>query len=116
MFNAGRPQGVTIPAEQSQPGRGKPKSLIDVAVMEHIAVAFCDDAGRQHNVVLAKVGKEYYMAPNSEAWAAELRPVLPWLQDAIDSELRGRSETLPTEDRAEVVASEIAKSAGVDVV
>jgi hypothetical protein len=98
--------GVKIPDGQLREGEKGPAKTVSHAVKcEFVATQFFDDYGTPHREVLIKVGNAWYKAPNSEQWAAALKPLLPWLSAGIEEKLVLAEATAPSEDTVDIVGS-----------
>ena len=109
MFGTERQVGVRLHEGPVQTGRGTPRTLTNAVPCEMVACEYCDDAGKKHVAVVVKVGAKHYMPPNSEQWAAALRPVSEWLQEAIDREISSKDAPIPSEDAVDMAVGEVSK-------
>lgn len=84
MFKqSGRQVGVRTPENQSTEA-APAQTLVNFQEMKTYAISFGDARGRSQVAVVAKIGDIWYMPPNGESWAAELRPVSAWLVKQLE--------------------------------
>ena len=95
-------KGVVNTTQPGAPVEGiAPKTVINASEVKMTAVEYVDSTGRRQVDVFLELGGKYYAPPNSAAWAAALKPVMPWLQEGIARKLpRG---TVQVSDSVEVV-------------
>lgn len=95
-------------ASEVDNGNAPTQTLVGLQKAEFFAARFGDAYGRAHNVLVMRVGDEWYMPPNSEEYAASLKPVSEWLSKQM--KVRAGSppaeeslKDLPKEDQVEVL-------------
>lgn len=110
MFN--RSQGVTIPKGQLHAGlaKGPPNTISHVAEVKQYALQWYDENGTAHPDVWMKIGDTWYIPPNSEAWAAEIKQVKPIFKTQLDAMIAeyGSQDAAPMQDAVDIVAPRIA--------
>ena len=110
MFN--RPQGVTIPKGQLNAGleTGAPNTISHAVVVEQVALQWFDENGKAHPDVWLRINGQYYIPPNSEEWAANLKPVKEVFIKQLEMMLANNADRneAPTQDAVDVVASSVA--------
>mgnify|MGYP006931607265 CR=1 FL=1 len=74
-----------IPQAQLGAGdEGQPMTVRYVALMQPVQAQWYDEGGRGHaEVWFIGAGGVVYQPPNSEAWAAELRPIKEGLAEQV---------------------------------
>lgn len=102
--------GVTIPDNQLAQERAEANTVLAVLPpAEMVPVRYADEHGKVRQVVVLKAGGEYYMPPNAEQWAAQLRPLRDWMKKGIDNLSVTETTEAPTEDSVDIVGSSIAQ-------
>lgn len=119
MFeSAGRQIGVTLPADQVSGGGKAPVQQVTHMVSGQMhAIRYGDEFGKEHHVVLFKVGNQWYFPPNAETWASQLKPCAKWLVDELEGKLAQITQdgAVPTKDAVDVVAANVATTNAVQV-
>lgn len=78
-------RGVT--RSNSEPiQRVGPRSLANCAPMQMYGIQYGDASGKLHVAVVVKIGDQWYMPPNAEAWAGQLQPLTPWLTKLLEAD------------------------------
>lgn len=119
----GRQQGVTIPKGQLNAGleKGPPNTISHANVVEQVALQWYDENGTAHPDVWLRIGGQYYIPPNSEEWAAALKPVKETFILQLEAMLSDQvdKDVAPTKDAVDIVAKKTAAApappASVDV-
>ena len=107
-----RPQGVTIPKGQLHAGleKGPPLTVDHAFVVEQVAVQWYDENGNAHPDVWLRINGQYYIPPNSEEWASQLKPVKEALARQVETMIFNQVDknVAPTKDAVDIVASNVA--------
>jgi hypothetical protein len=120
MYN--RPQGVTISKSQINAGleKGPSNTISHAFVVEQVALQWYDENGTAHPDVWLRINGKYYIPPNSEEWAAQLKPVKDVFVHQIEIMLNDQIDknVAPTQDAVDIVATEVATAspATIDIV
>lgn len=102
-----RNQGVTSASTPSE--TGDPRTVLGVADFEWKAAFIYDENGQRRTIILAIVGGEYYVAPDSDAWAKRLKPAADWLKNNVKQRIAARQSevegltSVPSQDSVNVV-------------
>jgi len=94
-------QPNTISTEQAPTN-----TIVACERMEMYGVFYGDDSGRAHKTVFVKMGGVWYEAPNSEAWASQLRPVLSKFTKQLDQMVTNQEKSLPKSDSVVILGDE----------
>lgn len=78
-----RPNGVAIPDAEG-PRMATPNTFISGAPLEQFLVQYADADGRVHDAVGIRIGSDWYLAPNSEAWLKSRRPFHKAIRAAME--------------------------------
>jgi len=94
-------QSNTISTEQAPQG-----TVVACMPVEMFAVFYGDDSGRAKKTVFVRIGKDWYEAPNSEVWAAGLRPVLSKYTKQLDEIVaQQKDKSVPKTDSVDIMES-----------
>jgi len=102
-----RPVGVTSAATPSE--TGDPRTVIGVADFDWKVAFIYDENGQKRTIILAIVGGEYYVAPDSDAWSKRLKPAADWLKNNVKQRIATRQAevegmaVVPNQDSVNVV-------------
>lgn len=102
MFQTNKGVGVVNATETGTATDGiAPKTILNAMEVKFVAVEYVDTGARRQSDIFLELDGVYYAPPNSAAWAATLKPVVPWLQQGIAKKLpRG---TVQVSDAVEVI-------------
>jgi hypothetical protein len=102
-----RTAGVGIPASQRTQKGDSINTLENFEPTLTYAIRYTDDAGTEHRTVVMRIGSQWYMPPNGEAWAGTLQhlkdgtPLARQLSEAFVSQ----TAPLPKADAVDILGS-----------
>ncbi len=67
--------------EQTMRQMGKPKTVVSIQKMDTYVIQFFDAKGEAHTALLHHTGDQLLMHKADEAWAKDLRTVMPWVEE-----------------------------------
>lgn len=106
-----RQQGVTISKGQINAGLGKgpPNTISHAFVVEQVALQWFDENGTAHPDVWLRINGKYYIPPNSEEWASQLKPVKDIFVNQVETMLSDQvdRDVAPMKDAVDIVASNV---------
>lgn len=82
---------------------GQPQTLINLARAEFHGVEYIDVTGRKIVTVIVKIGNVWYMPPNSDQWASQLRPIASWLSEQLEERIKQEKVDIPKEDVVDIM-------------
>lgn len=109
--------GVQVPQSQLRSTqRSEPNRIINLAPAVLYAVEYTNGHGVHIKEFWYKVGDQFYMPPNAEQFASQLKPVKKMYADQVRTRLLSQSAAttdLPKEDDVDIVSDETAEQAAV---
>lgn len=96
---------VGIPEGQATQRGDGVKSLKHFVPAQMFAVQFTDDEGRVRNTVVMRIGGQWYLPPNGEAWSQALQPLKEdtWLARQLSDAFAVQAAPLPKSDAVDIL-------------
>jgi hypothetical protein len=114
-----RPQGVVVPQSQKRSERkGEPNKVYAAVPATMVAVQYADGSGNLIKEFWYKVGDQYYIPPQAEQFASQLRSVKEGHAAQVNNLLaayHSDPNDIPEQDPVNVVTNAVASDNGVDV-
>jgi hypothetical protein len=100
-----RTAGVGIPASQRTERGNTINTLEAFEPTQTFAVQYTDDTGTQHRTVVMRIGSQWYLPPNGEAWAAAILPLKDGTPIArqLNEAFASRMAPLPKADAVDIL-------------
>lgn len=105
--NTMRQVGVGIPPGQRTQRGESINTLEHFEPTSMFAVQYTDDAGTQHRTVVMRIGAQWWLPPNGEAWAGALLPLKDGtaLARQLSDAFTSATAPLPKSDAVDILGS-----------
>jgi hypothetical protein len=96
---------VGIPDGQTAQRGDGIKTLNHFEPVQTFAVQFADDEGQLRNTVVMRIGGQWYLPPNGEAWSRALQPLKEgtWLERQLTESFSLKATPLPKSDAVDIL-------------